>query len=91
MLKIVSKYYEIYYMKIRWDQVGSEHGTPEKRRERLRQQEWKDNPQGVSKDSWERGRHGSLVDLVGALSWKGTGILLLVMILGFIVYAVFFR
>lgn len=33
----------------------------------------------------------NLSDLVGGLSWKGTGILILVLILGFIVYSVFFR
>jgi hypothetical protein len=29
--------------------------------------------------------------LVGSLGWKGTGILILVIILGFIIYTVFFR
>lgn len=65
--------------------------TPEERRERIRQEEWKDNPLGVLKDSSERSTHGSPVDLVGGLGWKGTGILLLVLIVGFIVYALFFR
>ena len=36
--------------------------------------------------------HGSnLSDLVGGLGWKGTGILILLAIFGFIIYAVFFR
>ncbi|WP_336283857.1 DUF6366 family protein [Natronobacillus azotifigens] len=36
--------------------------------------------------------HGSnLFDLVGGLGWKDSGILILVLILGFIIYAVFFR
>ncbi|HEO8418514.1 TPA: hypothetical protein VBX77_000475 [Yersinia enterocolitica] len=36
--------------------------------------------------------HGSnLADLVGGLGWKGTGILILVLIVGFILYAAFFQ
>ncbi|WP_441344706.1 DUF6366 family protein, partial [Pseudomonas sp. FW305-BF6] len=32
-----------------------------------------------------------LVDLVNSLGWKGTGILILVLILGIIIYSVFFH
>ncbi|MGY0693720.1 DUF6366 family protein [Virgibacillus sp. FSP13] len=71
--------------------MGKEQETPEERRERLRQQEWKNNPTGNLNDSLNRGANGSLVDLVGGLGWKGTGILILVIIFGFIIYAVFFR
>ncbi len=57
--------------------------TPEERRERLRQRELNNPSSSV---------HGSnLSDLVGGLGWKGTGILILILILGFIIYAVFFR
>ncbi|MFD1361158.1 DUF6366 family protein [Lentibacillus salinarum] len=71
--------------------MGKDKETPEERRERLRQQEWENNPSGSLKDSLNRGANGSLVDLVGSLGWKGTGILILIMIFGFIIYAVFFR
>jgi len=57
--------------------------TPEERRERLRQEELKKPSSSI---------HGSsLPDLVGGLGWKGTGILILVLILSFIIYAIFFR
>lgn len=57
--------------------------TPEERRERLRQEELKKPSSSI---------HGSgLPDLVGGLGWKGTGILIFVLILGFIIYAIFFR
>ena len=69
----------------------SDKETPERKRERLRQQELKNNPTGNLNDSFNRANNGSLVDLVGSLGWKGTGILILVIILGFIIYTVFFR
>lgn len=72
--------------------MGSDNETPEERRERLRQEEWKNkNPGGVLNDATNRASNGSLADLVGGLGWKGTGILILVLIVGFIIYAVFFR
>ena len=64
--------------------------SPEERRERLRQEEWKNNPTGVSKDSFSRSTNGSLVELVGGLGWKGTLVLIFIIILGFIIYSVFF-
>ncbi|GGA60142.1 DUF6366 family protein [Ornithinibacillus halotolerans] len=57
--------------------------NPEETREKLRQEELK-NPSSSVQGS-------NLSDLVGGFSWKATGILLLVIVLGFIVYAVFFR
>ena len=69
----------------------SDKETPERKRERLRQQELKNNPTGNLNDSFNRANNGSLVDLVGSLGWKDTGILILVIILGFIIYSVFFR
>jgi hypothetical protein len=65
--------------------------TPEQKRERLRQQELKGNPTGNLNDAFNRANNGSLVDLVNSLGWKGTGILILVLILGVIAYSVFFR
>ncbi|RDY69002.1 DUF6366 family protein [Halobacillus sp. SY10] len=61
--------------------MGNE--TPEERRERLRQKELS-NPSSSG--------HGSnLADLVGGLGWKGTGIFILLIVAGFIIYALFFR
>ncbi|WP_026907411.1 DUF6366 family protein [Paucisalibacillus globulus] len=57
--------------------------TPEERRERMRQKELKNPTSSI---------HGSnLSDLVGGMGWKGFGILILLLILGFIIYAAFFR
>ena len=57
---------------------------PEGIRERLRQEELKRNPAG--------GIHGGgLQDLVGGLGWKGTGILILLLIVGTIIYLAFFN
>ena len=64
--------------------------TPERKRERLRQQELKNNPTGNLNDSFNRANNGSLVDLVGSLGWNGNGLLILEVILGFIIYSVFF-
>ena len=69
----------------------SDKETPERKRERLRQQELKNNPTGNLNDSFNRANNGSLVDLVGSLGWKGTGILILVIILGLLIYSAFFR
>lgn len=71
--------------------MSNDKETPEKRRERIRQEEWKGNPGGNVNDSFTRGNSGSLVDLVGGLGWKGTGILILVIILGHIIYSVLFH
>ena len=70
--------------------LSHDKDTPEERREKLRQKERRGNPGGNLNDSLNRGNNGSLVDLVGGLGWKGTGILILVIILGFIIYSVFF-
>ncbi|WP_339228729.1 DUF6366 family protein [Oceanobacillus sp. FSL K6-2867] len=57
--------------------------TPEERRERMRQKELKNPSSSI---------HGSnLSDLVGGMGWKGTGILIAVVTLGFIIYVGFFR
>lgn len=57
--------------------------SPEERRERIRQKELKHPSSSI---------HGSnLSDLVGGLGWKGSGILILVLIVAFVIYAVFSR
>lgn len=65
--------------------------TPEERSERIRQKEMKSSSTANLNDSINRGSNGSLVDLVSGFGWKGTGILFLVLCIGFIIYAVFFR
>lgn len=55
--------------------------TPEQMRERLRQQELNTNPTGNMNDAFNRANSGGLVDLVGSLGWKGTGVLILLVII----------
>ncbi|SEB05179.1 hypothetical protein SAMN05421743_11449 [Thalassobacillus cyri] len=63
--------------------MGRDNETPEERREGLRQKELNNPSSSI---------HGSILsDLVGGLGWKGTGILILVLILAVIIYAIFFR
>ncbi|MEW9676397.1 DUF6366 family protein [Lentibacillus sp. L22] len=69
----------------------SDKETPEQKRERLKQEESQRNPTGNVNEAFNRSNNGSLVDLIGSLGWKGTGILLLVIILGFIIYSVLYR
>ncbi|MBS3682075.1 hypothetical protein KGF86_17925 [Ornithinibacillus massiliensis] len=65
--------------------------TLEERNERIRQEEMKTSSTANLNDSLTRGSNGNLVDLISGLGWKGIGILLLVLCIGFIIYAVFFR
>lgn len=65
--------------------------TPQERRERLRQEELNNNPMVNLKESLDRAENGSLSDLTQSLGWKGTGILILILIIGLIVTAVFFK
>lgn len=61
--------------------MSGNNETPKERR--LRQKELEKPSSSI---------HGSnLSDLVGGLGWKGTGIIILVLILAFIVYDVFFH
>jgi Family of unknown function (DUF6366) len=64
--------------------------TPEEKRERLRQNELKNNPTGSLHEGLKRTENGNLVDLTGGMSWKGIGILILVLILGSIIYKFIF-
>lgn len=58
----------------------------EEKRERLRQEELKKNPYGALRDGLNRGENGNITDLVGDLGWKGTGILIIVLIVGYVLY-----
>lgn len=62
---------------------------PDQKRERLRHKELKNNPTGNMNDAFNRANSGGLADLVGSLGWKGTGILMLVIIIGFIIASIF--
>ncbi|MGY3717384.1 DUF6366 family protein [Sutcliffiella cohnii] len=60
--------------------------SAEQKRERVRQEELKKNPTGNLNDSFNKASGGGLVDLVGSLGWKGTGILIIIfIIIGFII------
>ncbi|MGE6362831.1 DUF6366 family protein [Bacillus paramycoides] len=65
--------------------------SPEEKRERMRQSELKNNPTGSLNDGLNRAETGHHVDMVGGMNWKGTGILILVLVLGYIIYSYFFR
>ncbi|GKU76306.1 DUF6366 family protein [Paenibacillus sp. L3-i20] len=65
--------------------------APERSRERLRQEELKGNPTGNMNDSFTRAQTGSFADLTGGLGWKGTGIVILVIIVGFIIAALLIK
>ncbi|WP_153464444.1 DUF6366 family protein [Sediminibacillus terrae] len=65
--------------------------TPEDRGARHRQEEMKNNATGNLHDAYHRSQSGSLVDLLEGLGWKGTGILIVVFILGLLLYAVWFH
>ncbi|MEC2072240.1 DUF6366 family protein [Alkalihalophilus marmarensis] len=59
--------------------------SPERRRERLRQGELKRNRTSSMSDGFNRAISGSMVDLVNSLGWKGTGILIIVIIILFMI------
>ena len=71
--------------------MSKDKETPERQREKMRQEELKRNPTGNMNDAFNRANSGGLVDLVGSLGWKGTGILILVIIIGFIIASFFFK
>ncbi|WLV25227.1 DUF6366 family protein [Aciduricibacillus chroicocephali] len=65
--------------------------SPEETRERLRQQEIRNNPTGNLHDSFHRANSGSLVDLFNGLSWKAAAVLILILIIGTIIMLAFFK
>ncbi|GMR68596.1 DUF6366 family protein [Bacillus cereus] len=64
--------------------------SPEEKRELIRQSELKNNPTGSLKDGLNRAETGSPVDMTGGMNWKGTGLVILVLVLGYIIYTYFF-
>ena len=63
--------------------------SPEEKRERIRQSELKNNPTGSLKDGLNRAESGSPVDMTG-MNWKGTALVIVVLVLGYIIYTYFF-
>lgn len=70
--------------------MSENNETPERKRERLRQAELKRNPSGNMNDALNRGGAGNLSDLAGSLGWKGIGIIILVIVIGFLLTSIFF-
>ncbi|MDH2364093.1 MULTISPECIES: DUF6366 family protein [Priestia] len=64
---------------------------PERMRENLKQEEIKRNPTGNLNDAFNRNKAGNLSGLAGSLGWKGLGVLILVIVIGFIVASIFLR
>ena len=70
--------------------MNNHNKTPKEKRERLRQSEIKNNPTGSLNDSLNIGSNGNLSDLTGGMGWKGTGILIVIIIVGFVLYKLIF-
>lgn len=69
---------------------GHDQETPKEKREGLRQKELIKNPGGALSDGFNRGENGNLTDLTGGMGWKGTVILIVVLIVGYVLYKIFF-
>lgn len=70
--------------------LNNRQEAPERKRERLRQNELKNNPTGSLGDGFNRGESGNLTDLVGDMGWKGTALLVIILIVGYVLYKLFF-
>jgi len=64
---------------------------PKDKRERLRQKELKNNPTGSLNEGLNRAENGNLTDVSGGMDWKGTAVTILVIVLGYIIYKLFFN
>ncbi|MDJ0333058.1 DUF6366 family protein [Planococcus sp. S3-L1] len=65
--------------------------TSQEKRERLRQNELKNNPTGSLRDGLDRGMGvGNINDVAGDMGWKGMGLLILMLFLGYVIYQFFF-
>ncbi|KAA0766176.1 DUF6366 family protein [Bacillus sp. SH5-2] len=64
--------------------------SPEEKRERIRQSELNNNPTGTLQDGLNRAESGSPVDMTGGMNWRSTGVIILVLLLGYIIYTYFF-
>jgi hypothetical protein len=70
--------------------MDSRKETPQEKRDRLRLDELKNNPAGAFNDGVNRAEYGNLADLVSGLGWKGTGVLILILIIGYVIYKLLF-
>ncbi|MDA1638376.1 DUF6366 family protein [Bacillus cereus group sp. TH177-1LC] len=64
--------------------------SPEEKRERIRQSELKNNPTSSLQDGLNRAETGSPVDMTGGMNWKGTVLVILLLVLAYIIYTYFF-
>jgi hypothetical protein len=64
--------------------------SPEEKRERLRQNELENNSLGSLNEGLKRSQNGNLTDFSGGMGWKGTGIVILILIAGLFIYGYFF-
>ncbi|MCM3181435.1 DUF6366 family protein [Priestia megaterium] len=71
--------------------MSEDKETPERKRERLKQEEIKRNPAGNVNDAFNRSEAGNLSGLAGSLGWKGLGVLIAVIIIGFIAASIFLK
>ncbi|MFQ6583845.1 DUF6366 family protein [Priestia megaterium] len=71
--------------------MSENNEAPERKRERVKQEEIKRNPAGNVNDAFNRSEAGNLSGLAGSLGWKGLGILITVLIIGFIVVSLFLK
>ncbi|WP_232336820.1 DUF6366 family protein [Planococcus lenghuensis] len=71
--------------------MGSDRETPENRRERMRQKELKRNPTGNLSDGFNQANSGHPGGLFDNMGWKGAIVLVLVLIVAFIIAALFFQ
>ena len=71
--------------------MNNRRKTPQEQRERLRLKELKNNPTGNIHDALNRASGGgNLTDLTGGMGWKDLGVLIIVLLVGYILYKLFF-
>lgn len=52
----------------------------------MRQQELRNNPASSFGDGANRAGFGSFVDLIGGMGWKGTAVVILLVVIGYVLY-----
>lgn len=58
--------------------------------EEMRQKELRGSPGGNSRDSFQRSQTGDLAGMASGMGWKGFGLLILLLIVGFVIVRLFF-
>lgn len=71
--------------------MNSDKEIPKNKRERLRQEDIKRNLSSNIGDGVNRSQSGNLFDLVGSFGWKGTGVLIVIILIGYIVLSLLFN